>query len=267
MKKKYLTMILFVLFTLNKLSAQEVEHIVVGNNVVITINSILGEIDKIDILYSVSGSNYKKIPENELKICDDRQTILWTNPSISNTNLNDLKFKLTLQSIIGFNRFRDNRDGKIYKIVKIGNQVWMAENLAYKPSIGNYWAPDNDQSNVAKYGYLYDWETAKQIAPKGWHLPTKQEFKALLNNLGGSGKQAYEALTKGGNSGLNILFGGWRDDNSSYEGEGDHANFWSATKYDDTHAWYCYLHTINKSAGMYKDSKSVRFSVRLIRDR
>ena len=51
----------------------------------------------------------------------------------------------------------------------------MAENLAYKPEQGNFWAYGNDSNNVAKYGYLYDWETAKKVAPKGWHLPTESD--------------------------------------------------------------------------------------------
>ena len=38
----------------------------------------------------------------------------------------------------------------------------MAENLAYKPDQGNFWAYGDDTSNVAICGYLYDWETAKK---------------------------------------------------------------------------------------------------------
>lgn len=82
--------------------------------------------------------------------------------------------------------FTDNRDGKIYKWVKIGNQAWMAENLAYLPyscppdSNCGIWVPYYEQ-----YGCLYDWETANLIAPDGWHLPTEEEWYQLINYLGG----------------------------------------------------------------------------------
>ena len=66
----------------------------------------------------------------------------------------------------GENSFTDTRDNKTYKTVRIGNQVWMAENLAYKTNSG-CWAYDDDESYVPKYGYLYNWKTAKNVCPSG----------------------------------------------------------------------------------------------------
>jgi len=162
--------------------------------------------------------------------------------------------------------FTDNRDGKTYKWVKIGNQTWMAENLAYKPSSENYWAHDNDQNNASKYGYLYDWQTAQEVAPPGWHLPSKSEFETLLNNFGGSGEKTYNALIKGGNSDINILFAGWRSNYGNFDGIGHSTGFWSATESDSTYAWNCYLYAYYKNAGMDSNNKRVGLSVRLLRD-
>ncbi len=81
--------------------------------------------------------------------------------------------------------FTDTRDGNIYEIVTIGNQVWMAENFAYKPTNG-YWAYDNNDNNVATYGYLYTLETAISICPEGWHTPSLDEWNQLFDFLGGT---------------------------------------------------------------------------------
>jgi len=107
--------------------------------------------------------------------------------------------------------FFDIRDNKKYEVIKIGNQTWMAENLAYKPADGNYWFLNNDTINITKFGCLYDWETANKIAPKGWHLPTMVERDTLIEYLNRTYKnQSFDVIIKGGSSGFNVLFGGER---------------------------------------------------------
>ncbi len=102
--------------------------------------------------------------------------------------------------------FTDSRDGKIYITVKIGNQTWMAENLNFTTAEGS-WCYENDSTYCEKYGRLYSWETAREVCPAGWHLPSKSEFETLLSNVGGSGSNAYYALKDCGSSGFNALFG------------------------------------------------------------
>lgn len=147
--------------------------------------------------------------------------------------------------------YTDSRDNLQYKVVKIGNQIWLAENLAFKPSNGNYWAYDDNQSNVSKYGYLYDFETAKKVSPDGWHLPSDKEWITLSNYLGGTdvagGKMKAATdwgFTKGyektDESGFCALPAGYRfcyDINIMYCNLGKDANFWSNTL-SPKGAWY-----------------------------
>jgi len=78
--------------------------------------------------------------------------------------------------------FTDERDRHSYKWVKIGDQIWMAENLAFKTNHG-CWAYQNDYANVKRYGYLYNWFTAKEICPKGWRLPSSSDWGELFGFL------------------------------------------------------------------------------------
>jgi len=94
--------------------------------------------------------------------------------------------------------FTDTRDNTTYTWIKIGNQTWMTENLAYKTS-SNCVAYNNNENNVGIYGYLYSWETAQTVAPDGWHLPSQTEWQTLVDYLGGT-SQAYNKLLESGTS-------------------------------------------------------------------
>lgn len=121
------------------------------------------------------------------------------------TNLT-MKNILTFTSIliIGINSFAqnetgtfiDSRDGYSYNTVKIGKQIWLAENLNYRNDYRSYFY-NFDSSHYYMYGRLYDFETAKHVCHTGWHLPSETEWIALLNFLGGI-KVAAEEMKSGG---------------------------------------------------------------------
>jgi uncharacterized protein (TIGR02145 family) len=140
--------------------------------------------------------------------------------------------------------FTDQRDGKIYKTVKIGDQWIMAENLAYKPDSGKFWAYENDENNIAIYGYLYDWETAVNIAPEGWHLPSRKEWRTIEKKLGAKRhvfpymEKVYPKLVVGGSSGLEMLFGGMRTCDGEFKYLGDRAIFWNSDDSGSEKAMY-----------------------------
>ena len=173
--------------------------------------------------------------------------------------------------------FTDSRDGKTYKTVKIHTQVWMAENLAFKTDKG-CWAYDDNQNNVAIYGYLYDWETAKQVCPTGWHLPSDAEWTQLTTYLGGEGvaggklKETGTAHWKSPNTGATNASGftavpaGYRSGSGAFYGIGYDGDWWSSSEDDTDGAWCRSLSYDSGGVGRSDGHESNGFSVRCVRD-
>ena len=192
---------------------------------------------------------------------------------------------ITVKKNIAYGQFIDNRDGKTYKTIQIGNQVWMAENLNYEPSSG-YWIYDNDFSYASTYGLLYNWETANNVCPSGWHLPSDTEWKQLEMYIGMSQSDADNTDERGTNEGTKLkatygwsangngtdeygftaLPGGMRNSAGYFFQAGLCAYFWSST--EDGSFYACYR-SLSYNTGIYRSNtggKGDAFYVRCIKD-
>jgi uncharacterized protein (TIGR02145 family) len=135
-------------------------------------------------------------------------------------------------------------DGNTYKIVKIGDQWWMAENLKVKryrngdviPHVidgeewknltsGAYYECSNDVNHVTIYGRIYNWAAvndSRMIAPTGWHVPSDEEWKQLEMYLGMSQSEADKTAGRGTNEGGKLKETGnthWQSPNSGATNE------------------------------------------------
>jgi uncharacterized protein (TIGR02145 family) len=164
----------------------------------------------------------------------------------------------------------DSRDGKQYKTVIIGTQIWIAENLNYNTSGSRCY--DDIPANCDKYGRLYNWVAAKSSCPKGWHLPSNAEWDALYRFVDGTSStdSPYESMTGGKylkvKNGFFALLGGFGSSDGSFSYAGNNGVWWSASEYD---AYYAYnrhiIYTEDYAYWSYNDKSSL-FSVRCLKD-
>lgn len=190
-----------------------------------------------------------------------------------------LFISLTAMTISAFaGTFVDSRDGKKYKTVQVGSQLWMAQNMNYAVSESACY--DNEQENCRVYGRLYSKESAKNACPSGWTLPRESDFETLKNTFKDNGSWDYvkskmgwlpfqymrclvedepcegiidwetDGLTdNNGNNktGLSVVPAGIRNNQNKYEGLGFTTAIWSA---DES---YCSFEKELSSEGFYYD--------------
>lgn len=173
--------------------------------------------------------------------------------------------------------FFDERDGQEYKWVRIGDKIWMGENLAYKTGTGS-WAYNDDENNVAAYGRLYNWEAASSACPAGWHLPSQAEWTTLLNNLGGqsaAGGKLKEAGTSHwaspntdatNETGFTALPGGDRGYDGTFVYLNIYGLWWTSTVFDPISSVYLNMHYGSSDIYIGVANNQVGMSVRCVKD-
>jgi uncharacterized protein (TIGR02145 family)/uncharacterized repeat protein (TIGR02543 family) len=227
------------------------------------------------------------------------------------TNLSDQSTKVSVATI--FNRNATvyakwvikDADGNVYTEVKIGNQVWMVENLKttrfnagaiiplitdsvawwYSTASAYCWY-DNDPTKKNPYGALYNWYAVNSgiLAPKGWHVPNNAEWNQLIVFAGGedvAGSHLKDTILWGmpdvgkedNVTGFSALPGGGRyyeglDESKGFLGQpGGFGLWWSSNAYNDTSAYECNMALYNRSAYLSESFKKIYgCSVRCIRD-
>lgn len=184
--------------------------------------------------------------------------------------------------------------------VTIGKQVWMNKNLNVdkfrngdpipqvktnkewekagdegKPAWCYY---DNDPANGDKYGKLYNWyavNDSRGLAPKGWHVPSDEEWTILTDYLGGEVEAGAKMKSKSGwykegngtnSSGFSGLPGGNRNGYGTFDGIGNYGHWWSSTEDGTRAVWY---RCLGCDTGIFSGNvynKGIGFSVRCLRD-
>jgi len=264
-------------------NAQEISNVTfqqVGKNIEVVYDISGAESGITQLFYSTNDGKFYNGPLKAVSGAVGRnqnsgtaKKIIWDVLEEGIEITGNVKFKVKYKSG-KYGSLTDTRDGKKYKTVTIGNQEWMAENLAYKPSIGNYWAYDNDNTNVAKYGYLYDWQTAKNVCPSSWHLPTDDEWSVLTDYLGGvevagTKMKSTSGWQDGGNgtneSGFNGFPAGALYINGYFANIVDIGYWWSSSQTTDKAKGRQLLYS---SGSVYnvKSYKTCGYSVRCLRD-
>lgn len=137
---------------------------------------------------------------------------------------------------------------KSYKTVKVGETVWMAENLMRFDLGGESFCYNDTLKNCYSLGALYPHKVAMEICPEGWMLPSKADFEKA----------------KMASPEMRVIKAGFRYYDGKYADENATASFLTADVYDDSRATLVRINANNEV--VYENfNKSIATSVRCIR--
>lgn len=181
-----------------------------------------------------------------------------------------------------FSTMLQDREGNLYSIITIGNQSWMKENL--RSTIRNDGTPienivdpsewaettlpgwcyyNNDAAYKNPYGMIYNWYAIKteHLCPEGWHVPTMEDWTALMEYLGGAAEAGGKLKEQGtthwnspNSDATNVsqftgLPGGYRSNsNGAFFGLGDDSSWWSSSPNGIYSAWVVAITLYNTTA-------------------
>ncbi len=199
--------------------------------------------------------------------------------------------------------FTDARDEHVYKWVKIGNQTWMAENLAYLPQVnpvsdarfdgkifyvygynGRNISEARQETSFKRYGAFYNYDAANESCPDGWHLPADQEWKELERFLGMGDEADQRGWRNSGEVGNKLKStSGWKINEGTddvgfhalpagcrgyggFESQGFCAYFWTASPAGGDNGWRRGLCMEDKGTCKAEDRRYFGISVRCVKD-
>ena len=173
--------------------------------------------------------------------------------------------------------------GRFYKVVKIGEQTWLAENLdfvdpfivvgseAISDSVAqaNYY---NNQEVYKKYGRLYNWNAIKYLQDNsatifpGWRVPTEADYSQLLSIVGPNRTaEKLRSVEWGGSDefGFGLLASG-QFTGSGFSNNGLSTSLWTQTESSSTVSRR--LNSFDSTIELAYSTKTSQFPIRLVKE-
>jgi uncharacterized protein (TIGR02145 family) len=205
-----------------------------------------------------------------------------------------IKLLLLAVAVFSCKSIPEDIDGNSYTALKFGKMIWMTENLNVSHFRNGDKIPEartteewvkfaetgtpaccflqNDSGNRNKLGRLYNWFAVadpRGLAPKGWHIPSDEEWFELTEYLGGGVVAALQMRVIGTidtEAGFSGLAGGARGATGTFYGISSHGYWWTASQTSNSTAWMQLLDYKSCDTKRLVYAKTAGLSVRCVRD-